>query len=158
MHASPPPSTCSQKCVYGIRAAHWAALRTTVDKLGGLPRNNATVYHMLLDLLTIGSSCNALLADASLTTLLSEAISRTAPFLFKASLTCNADSPRQFSVQHTPWRSVNCCQMLDEHATFASAYVCASGARSRARGHPGGRRDLRAGCRHGSQRRLAIIA
>ena len=72
---------CSDECRQGVCAAHWAALQTLVQMLGGLAGCGGVLPHIITDLHTVCSTCSALLTDASLTALFSDALVQLAPRL-----------------------------------------------------------------------------
>ncbi|KAI7844408.1 hypothetical protein COHA_002002 [Chlorella ohadii] len=63
----------SQERLHGMCAAHWAALQTLVQMLGGLAGCGDVLSSIVSDLYTICRNCEPLLTDGSLLALLSEA-------------------------------------------------------------------------------------
>ena len=63
-------------------AAHWAALSTAVELLGGLAACTGPLLRCIVaDICSVANNCRPLLTDASMSTMLSKAVARAAPKL-----------------------------------------------------------------------------
>ena len=78
-------SSRRRECLHGICSAHWAALQSAIQIIGGLPHSADALHSIAVDLHAINNSCAALREDAALAAIFSCVIADLTPSLREVS-------------------------------------------------------------------------